>query len=94
MLFRSRQARFPASGEINRRLLAPDVALEAIEVKYGPAAANVDRTDGLSCDMGAWRFNVRKSNTEPVLRLNVESRGDGELMRQKTTELLAIIDRG
>ncbi len=92
-LVKARQARFPASGEINRRLAAPDAALAAIEAAYGPRAENIDRTDGLSCDMGSWRFNLRKSNTEPVLRLNVESRGDLGLMQEKTAALLAIIDR-
>ncbi len=91
-LVKARQECFPASGEINRRLTDPDAALVAIESKYGPGAENVDRTDGLSCDMGQWRFNLRKSNTEPVLRLNVESRGDRELMARKTAELLEIID--
>ncbi len=92
-LVKDRQMRFPASGEINRRLNDPDAALEAIEKKYGSVAVGIDRTDGLSCDMGPWRFNLRKSNTEPVLRLNVESRGDSDLMQEKTAEILAIIDR-
>ena len=91
-LVAERMARFPASGEINRRLVDPDGALEAIESRYGPDASGIDRTDGLSCDMGEWRFNLRKSNTEPVLRLNVESRGDPDLMRAMTDELLKIID--
>ncbi len=88
------QAAFPASGEINRRLLDPDRALERIEARYGPAARAVDRTDGISLDMGRWRFNLRKSNTEPVIRLNVESRGDTDLMRAKTAEILAMLDDG
>ena len=52
----------------------------------------MDRTDGLSLDMGAWRFNLRQSNTEPVIRLNVESRGDQALMEGKTREILALLD--
>jgi phosphomannomutase/phosphomannomutase/phosphoglucomutase len=86
------QAAFPASGEINRRLQDPDRALERLEARYAPAALAVDRTDGISLDMGRWRFNLRKSNTEPVIRLNVESRGDEALMREKTAEILALLD--
>ena len=66
--------------------------LTAIEAKYAPAAKEIDRTDGLSLVMGEWRFNVRGSNTEPVLRVNVESRGDAALMNAKTKELLNAID--
>ena len=53
--------------------------------------AEVTRIDGLSVAFPAWRFNLRSSQTEPVLRLNVESRGDEELMQRKTEELLALI---
>ncbi|MFN2369745.1 MAG: phosphomannomutase, partial [Candidatus Krumholzibacteriia bacterium] len=86
------QAAYPASGEINRRLHDPDGALVALERRYAPLSRGIDRTDGISMDMGQWRFNLRKSNTEPVIRLNVESRGDAELMRQKTAEILALLD--
>jgi phosphomannomutase len=86
------QAAFPASGEINRRLDDPQAALAAMEAKYGPDAVGTDRTDGLSLDMGQWRFNLRMSNTEPVIRLNVESRGDRPLMEAKTAEILALLD--
>ncbi len=86
------QAAFPASGEINRRLVDPDAALEQLEARYAPDARGIDRTDGISLDMGSWRCNLRKSNTEPVIRLNVESRADPALMRQKTAEILAMLD--
>jgi len=59
--------------------------------KYQPAAINVDYTDGVSVECADWRFNLRSSNTEPLIRLNVESRGDEALMRQKTAELLDLI---
>ncbi|WP_429884708.1 phosphomannomutase [Geoalkalibacter halelectricus] len=87
-----RQTRFPASGEINRKLADPQAAVAAVEARYADAALGVDRTDGLSLEFADWRFNLRLSNTEPVLRLNVESRGDAELMRARTAELLALID--
>ncbi|HEY9032408.1 MAG TPA: phosphomannomutase, partial [Pseudomonadales bacterium] len=54
---------------------------------------HVDETDGVSINFDDWRFSVRMSNTEPVVRLNVEARGDAALMRQKTDELLALLDR-
>ena len=65
--------------------------IAAIEAKYADSAINIDKTDGLSLEYDNWRFNVRMSNTEPVLRLNVEAKGDGELMKAKTAELLALI---
>jgi phosphomannomutase len=51
----------------------------------------VDHTDGVSVEFDRWRFNLRASNTEPLIRLNVESRGDEALMREKTAELLGLI---
>ncbi len=86
------QAAYPASGEINRRLDDPDAALARVEKKYGPLAREIDRTDGISMDMGEWRFNLRQSNTEPVIRLNVESRADQALMEEKTADILALLD--
>jgi len=91
-LVAERIAAFPASGEINRVLADPAAAIARIEAEYTPAALYLDRTDGLSLEFKDWRFNLRCSNTEPVLRLNVESRHDQALMERKTTELLALID--
>lgn len=85
---------FPASGEINRRVADAREVIERIRHQYHAEAASIDHTDGLSMEFAAWRFNLRSSNTEPVLRLNVESRGDAELMERKTSELLGIIDAG
>jgi phosphomannomutase len=82
---------FPASGEINRTLGNPAAAIAAVEKQYAPGAVNVDYTDGLSIEYAEWRFNLRMSNTEPVVRLNVESRGDQALMAQKTEELLGFL---
>ncbi|MBW2511002.1 MAG: phosphomannomutase [Deltaproteobacteria bacterium] len=83
-----RMARFPASGEINRVLTNPKAAIAAVEKKYTVDSLHVDRTDGLSIEFADWRFNLRMSNTEPVVRLNVESRGNQALMEAKTQELL------
>ena len=91
-LVAARMQAYPASGEINRKVASVPVVIAAIEASYAPKAAVVDRTDGLSCEFGDWRFNLRGSNTEPVLRLNVESRGDAGLMQRRTDELLAAIE--
>ncbi len=89
----AQQAAYPVSGEINRTVRDPDEVLAAAEAAYAPGAARLDRIDGLGVEFDTWRFNLRKSNTEPVLRLNVESRGDATLMQGKTAELLAFIDK-
>jgi phosphomannomutase len=87
---------FPASGEINRKL-APEkggakAVLARAEARYKAQANAVDYTDGLSMEFDEWRFNLRASNTEPLVRLNVETRGDAALMQAKTNELLALMD--
>jgi phosphomannomutase len=83
--------RFPVSGEINRVVEDPDAVLASIESVYSGGSCEKDYTDGLSVACERYRFNVRKSNTEPLLRLNVESRGDRILMEMKTKELLELI---
>lgn len=82
---------FPASGEINRTIAQPEAAIELVKKHYENDAQIVDYTDGLSMEFGSWRFNLRCSNTEPLVRLNVESRGDQALMQAKTEELLALL---
>src|SRR5687767_1909914 len=86
-----RIARFPASGEINRKVADAKATIARVQERYQPGAKAVDFTDGLSIDLGDWRFNLRSSNTEPLIRLNVESRGNEALMRSKTAELLQLI---
>ena len=86
-----RMSLFPASGEINRRIDDAASVLMTIENRYSPEAIGIDHTDGLSMEFDNWRFNVRMSNTEPVVRLNVESRGDMELMQDKTKEILNLM---
>lgn len=83
---------YPASGEINRRVRDAAAAISAVEERFGAGALMRDTTDGLSLEFSGWRFNLRFSNTEPVLRLNVESRGDRRLMEEKTKEILGIVD--
>jgi phosphomannomutase len=82
---------FPASGEINRRVDDAKAVIANVLAAYQPMAKDIDRTDGLSVELDGWRFNLRSSNTEPLIRLNVEGRGNELLMRDKTQELLALI---
>jgi len=80
---------YPVSGEINSKVKDPDAVIRAVEQKYNDGEK--DYTDGLSVSYPDYRFNLRSSNTEPVLRLNVETRGDEQLLKEKTQELLALI---
>ena len=100
-----RIAAYPASGEINLTLANPQASIDAVLSHYKSVAASIndtdidgvdridsiDTTDGISLEFARWRFNLRASNTEPVVRLNVESRGDAELMQVKTQQLLALL---
>jgi phosphomannomutase/phosphomannomutase/phosphoglucomutase len=82
---------FPVSGELNYRVPDAKATIAAFESQYAAHALKVDRTDGISYEFSDWRFNLRTSNTEPLIRLNVEARGSGELMRTKTRELFALL---
>lgn len=86
-----RMALFPVSGEINKTIEDPAGLLVAVEAHYAGHAVAVEHLDGLSMTFEQWRFSLRMSNTEPVVRLNVESRGDVTLMEQKRDELLAMM---
>jgi len=90
-LVEKRMAAFPASGEINREVQDANKVMEKINKVYADAALETDFTDGLSMNLGEWRFNLRMSNTEPVIRLNVESRADQALMQAKTNEILGLL---
>jgi phosphomannomutase len=82
---------FPVSGELNYRVPDAAATIKALESRYAPQALKVDRTDGLSYEFEDWRFNLRTSNTEPLIRLNVEARGSEALMRVKTEEVLGVM---
>lgn len=82
---------YPCSGEINSEIEDPKEKLKEVEKKY--SKGKIDHLDGLSIEYDDWRFNLRMSNTEPIIRLNVESRGNKKLMEEKTEELLNIIRR-
>jgi phosphomannomutase len=99
-----RQRLFPASGEINRPLAAGMAGtaggvaggmralLERVQHNYQARARSIKFIDGLSMEFDQWRFNLRGSNTEPLVRLNVEARGSAQLMQEKTAEVLRLID--
>jgi phosphomannomutase len=84
---------FPCSGEINRRIPDGKAAIAAVQSHYAASAASVDFTDGLSLEFAEWRLNLRSSNTEPLIRLNVEARGSATLMQERTDEVLGLLGR-
>jgi len=82
---------FPVSGELNYRVPDAKATIAAFEARYSPQALVLDRTDGLSFEFADWRFNLRSSNTEPLVRLNVEARGSVSLVNAKTDECLSLL---
>ena len=90
-LVSERMAMYPASGEINRQVEDAAATLQELHDKYAGDALDVDDIDGYSFEFADWRFNIRMSNTEPVVRLNVETRGDQALLKEKTEEVLRFL---
>jgi phosphomannomutase len=88
----TRMRLFPVSGEINRRLADAKAVLLRAQRHYESTALAIDFTDGLSMEFPEWRFNLRGSNTEPLVRLNVEARGSEALVQEKTAEVLRLIE--
>ena len=82
---------FPCSGEINFRVDDAPAKIREILAAYADQSPALDETDGVSLEFADWRFNLRCSNTEPLLRLNVETRGDAALLERRTEELRALI---
>ncbi|MFO6299498.1 phosphomannomutase CpsG [Rahnella selenatireducens] len=82
---------YPASGEINSFLHHPKESIARVLAVYEGEAIHVDHTDGISLEFDEWRFNLRSSNTEPVVRLNVESRANSKLMQEQTRKILSIL---
>ncbi len=89
-LLASRRAAFPSSGEVNFRVKDADAAIAAVRAAYA-VGAELDEMDGLSLSHADWRLNVRKSNTEPLVRLNVEARGDAINLSQMVPEVARFI---
>lgn len=86
-----RQASFPSSGEVNFTLADPAAAMARVVDRFAPGAVHRDDTDGTSLEFPHWRFNLRPSNTEPLVRLNVEARGDAALVMARLGEISAIL---
>lgn len=90
-LIAERAKAYPCSGEINYTVKESSTILATVRAHFAAENPTIDETDGLSLEFAQWRMNIRSSNTEPLLRLNVESRGDPDLVWQKVKELEAII---
>lgn len=84
------ESKYHISGEINNTVADVKATIASIKEKYAPQAQEVIEIDGITCEMGDWRFNVRGSNTEPLIRLNLEATSP-ELMAEKRDEVLAMI---
>lgn len=91
-MLEDRIAKFPSPGEINSHVADAKLAIEKVFNHYASSAKLIDKTDGISLEFDEWRFNLRMSNTEPVVRLNVESRNDKVLLDEKTTEILTLLN--
>ncbi|PKF55088.1 phosphomannomutase CpsG [Alteromonadales bacterium alter-6D02] len=91
-LVSERISRYPSSGEINRKLANPQAAITKVEQRFSQDALAIDYVDGLSIEHNTWRFNLRSSNTEPVVRLNVESKGDVALMEKRTQQIIDVLE--
>ncbi|MFV0384887.1 MAG: phosphomannomutase, partial [Paracoccus sp. (in: a-proteobacteria)] len=90
-LLSERMRLYPSSGETNYHLDDPDAAIARLIARYEPDAKGRDDLDGVSLSFEGWRFNLRKSNTEPVVRLNLESDGDAELVSARQAEIAALL---
>ncbi len=84
---------YPSSGELNRHVDDVQATIAMIRKRYDKDAVDIDDSDGISLEFRDWRFNLRGSNTEPVIRLNVESRGNASLMSSKVNEINALLDK-
>jgi phosphomannomutase/phosphomannomutase/phosphoglucomutase len=88
-----REAAFPCSGEINYRVADTAAAMREVEIHFQADNPTIDRTDGISLEFADWRLNLRASNTEPLLRLNVESRGNSEIVAMRVHEIEQLIEQ-
>ncbi|MDR0576882.1 MAG: phosphomannomutase CpsG [Candidatus Accumulibacter sp.] len=89
-----REAAYPCSGEINFEVADTSAALRKVETHFAAENPAIDRTDGLGLEFASWRLNLRGSNTEPLLRLNVESRGDAALVAARVREIEGVLGVG
>jgi phosphomannomutase len=82
---------YPSPGEINRKVSDANAVIAEVKAKYESQALVIDTTDGVSMEFADWRFNLRMSNTEPVIRLNIETRGDKQSLKEYQEALLQLI---
>jgi phosphomannomutase len=92
-LIGERRERFPVSGEINRKVSDQNLVISSVEEHFGKGAVSLDYTDGVSIEHEKWRMNLRASNTEPLIRLNIETRGDIHLLKERTDTILDHMDK-
>ena len=92
-LVADRKVAFPSSGEINFILEDPKAAIARVRAEFETHAIAIDEIDGLGFDLGDWRFNLRSSNTEPVVRLNVEAHGDADLVAEGIERVKSLLAR-
>ena len=92
-LISERKNHFPSSGELNFTLSNAAKCIERVQSHFASIAISIDETDGLSMSFDRWRFNLRKSNTEPLVRLNIETKGDHALLEEKVRQLKNVIER-
>jgi phosphomannomutase len=83
---------YPSPGELNRTIADPAAAIKRVREHYQADALVIDETDGISMEFPQWRFNLRMSNTEPVVRLNLETRGDSVLLAKHEKALLSLLN--
>jgi phosphomannomutase len=84
--------RYSDSGEINTEVPDPAASAEAVAGHFSALGLEIDRTDGITVDQGDWWFNIRASNTEPLLRLNVEATSPSDCERH-VEEILALVEK-
>ena len=90
-LIEDRLLKFPSSGENNFKLSDPSKAIERVVSEFGPRAISKDNIDGVSLSLDTWRFNIRCSNTEPLVRLNIEARGDSRIVAEELENISALL---
>ena len=83
---------YPSPGEINRSVEDPAAAIDKVRKHYQADALVIDETDGISMEFADWRFNLRMSNTEPLVRLNLETRADALLLKRRENEILNVLE--
>jgi len=88
---KDRFAAFPSSGEMNFKVSDASTAIENVLSDYRADALSIDEMDGVSLAFDSWRFNLRRSNTEPLVRLNVEGSGNAEALQAHMSAIAELL---